>query len=103
MNHSLPTSSMASVPKAPGDELTIRKKGAVDTAAKGKTKRFPTAVVSTASKRIRQAFEQPTIRSSSLTDVSRFLTAAGVLETVCWFASQTVEKKVRVNLDQMKK
>jgi hypothetical protein len=80
--------------------LTIRKKGAVDTAAK---KRFPTAVVSTASKRIRQASEQPTIRSSSLTDVSRFLTAAGVLETLCRFASQTVEKKVRVNLDQMKK
>jgi len=90
---------MTSVPKASGDELTVRKKAAGE--SKRGQKRLPTAIVSTSSKRIRQASELPTIRSTSLTDASLFLTAPGVLQTISRLASRTSEK-VSDNVNQTK-
>jgi hypothetical protein len=100
-NDSVPTSSTTPMLKAHEEELTVRKKkGADNTATQSKrgNKRLPTAIVSTSTKRIRQASEHPTIRSTSLTDASLFLTAPGVLQTMETFASLSSEK-VRDNLN----
>jgi hypothetical protein len=88
--------SRAGTPRASDDGLTAKKGGNIGAASNAIAKRrMPTAVVSTpAARRSKVSTELPLNRLPSLTDVSQFLTAKGVLQTVVHFAREA-ENKVK--------